>query len=143
VDVPSAPQVCKQMAIKAYPCIERGGHRLGLHGPEGQAARAARSRVVRPPDTHVFVSKRLQESNYLQAMEGGIDTAHVSYVHKYEMEQRPHVQGREGQRLHPRRRNVVFDIERNDFGLTLYGRRNGEPDSITGASRSGSSHGSR
>src|SRR3981081_3880140 len=25
--------------------------------------------------------------------------------------------------------NVIFDIERNDFGLTLYGRRNGEPDS--------------
>ena len=25
--------------------------------------------------------------------------------------------------------NVVFDIEKTDFGMTLYGRRNGEPDS--------------
>jgi len=25
--------------------------------------------------------------------------------------------------------NVIFDIEKTDFGLTLYGRRNGEPDS--------------
>ena len=25
VDVPSAPQACKTMGIKAYPCIERGG----------------------------------------------------------------------------------------------------------------------
>jgi phenylpropionate dioxygenase-like ring-hydroxylating dioxygenase large terminal subunit len=30
----------------------------------------------------VFVSKRTQECNYLQAMEGGIDTSHVSFVHK-------------------------------------------------------------
>ncbi len=25
--------------------------------------------------------------------------------------------------------NVVFEIEKNNFGLTLFGRRNGEPDS--------------
>ena len=25
--------------------------------------------------------------------------------------------------------NVIFEIEKTDFGLTLYGRRNGEPDS--------------
>jgi len=30
------------------------------------------------PVSHRYVSKRLQESNYLQAMEGGIDSSHVS-----------------------------------------------------------------
>src|SRR5258707_4749179 len=80
-------------------------------------------------DSHVFVSKRLQESNYLQAMEGGIDTAHVSYVHRYEMESDPTFKGVKANDYIRADGNVIFDIERNDFGLTLYGRRNGEPDS--------------
>jgi hypothetical protein len=33
------------------------------------------------PETHRFNSKRLQQSNYLQAIEGGIDSSHVSFLH--------------------------------------------------------------
>jgi hypothetical protein len=62
-------------------------------------------------------------------MEGGIDTAHVSYVHRYEMESDPTFKGVKANDYIRADGNVVFDIERNDFGLTLYGRRNGEPDS--------------
>jgi hypothetical protein len=81
------------------------------------------------PDSHVYVTKRLQECNYLQAMEGGIDTAHVSYVHRYEMENDPTFRGVKANEYIRADGNVIFDIERNDFGLTLYGRRNGDPDS--------------
>src|SRR3954447_16269931 len=37
------------------------------------------------PHAHRFVSKRTQECNYLQAMEGGIDSAHVSFLHRHEL----------------------------------------------------------
>ena len=37
------------------------------------------------PHPHRFVSKRTQECNYLQAMEGGIDSAHVSFLHRHEL----------------------------------------------------------
>ena len=37
------------------------------------------------PHSHRFVSKRTQECNYLQAMEGGIDSAHVSFLHRHEL----------------------------------------------------------
>jgi phthalate 4,5-dioxygenase len=40
---------------------------------------------VRVPHSHRFVSKRLQECNYLQAMEGGIDSAHVSFLHRHDL----------------------------------------------------------
>ncbi len=33
------------------------------------------------PDDHYFVSKKLQQCNWAQAVEGGIDTAHFSYLH--------------------------------------------------------------
>jgi hypothetical protein len=33
------------------------------------------------PDSHRFVSKFWQECNYLQALEGGVDPAHISFLH--------------------------------------------------------------
>ena len=36
---------------------------------------------MRAPDTHRFVSKNYQASNYLQALEGGLDTSHSSFLH--------------------------------------------------------------
>jgi hypothetical protein len=76
------------------------------------------------------VSKRLQECNYLQAMEGGIDTTHVSYVHRYEVDADPMHQGTKALDYIKADGNVVFEIEKQPFGLTMYGRRNGEADSF-------------
>ncbi|MGZ5106124.1 MAG: Rieske 2Fe-2S domain-containing protein, partial [Usitatibacter sp.] len=93
LEVPSAPQVCKQMGIKAYPCIERGGIVWAYMGPKDKQPAPPEIEWCGLPESHVFVSKRLQESSWLQAMEGGIDTAHVSYVHRYEMESDPTFKG--------------------------------------------------
>src|SRR3954471_5229750 len=89
VDVPSAPQSCARMNLKSYPCIERAGMLWAYMGPEGKMPAPPELEWCTLPDSHVFVSKRLQECNYLQAMEGGIDTAHVSYVHKFEVDEDP------------------------------------------------------
>ncbi|MEQ1807432.1 MAG: Rieske 2Fe-2S domain-containing protein, partial [Burkholderiaceae bacterium] len=78
VDVPSAPQVADRMRIKAYPCIERGGLVWAYMGPPDKQPAPPEVEWCLLPESHVFVSKRLQQCNYLQAMEGGIDTAHVS-----------------------------------------------------------------
>ena len=81
------------------------------------------------PREHVYVSKRLQYSSYLQAMEGGIDTAHVSYVHRYEVDNDPMHKGVKALDYIKADGNVVFEIEKMPFGLSLFGRRMGEPDS--------------
>ena len=81
--------------------------------------------------------------NYLQAMEGGIDTSHVSYVHRYEVDDDPMHQGTKANDYIKADGNVIFEIENTPFGLTLYGRRNGEPDPTTGGSRSGCFRGLR
>ncbi len=129
VDVPSAPQVAPRMRVKAYPCIERGGVVWAYMGPPDQQPSPPGLEWCNLPDSHIYVSRRLQQCNYLQAMEGGIDTAHVSYVHRYQVDQDPMHQGVKALDYIKADGNVVFDIEKNPFGLTLYGRRNGEADS--------------
>jgi phthalate 4,5-dioxygenase oxygenase subunit len=133
VDVPQAPnqpQVCERMAITGYPCIERAGIVWAYMGPKDQQPEPPGVEWANLPEGHVFVSKRLQESNFLQAMEGGIDTAHVSFVHKFEVDNDPFHQGTKANDYIKADGNVIFEVERHDGGLTLFGRRNGEPDSF-------------
>jgi len=129
VDVPSSPQSCARMHIKGYPCIERGGLVWAYMGPEDKMPEPPELEWATLPPDHVFVSKRLQECNYLQAMEGGIDTAHVSYVHRYEVDDDPMHKDTKALDYIKADGNVIFEIEQQPFGLTLLGRRNGEPDS--------------
>ena len=129
VDVPSAPQTCARMNIKSYPCIERGGIVWAYMGPSDKMPAPIELEWATLPESHVFVSRRWQQNNYLQAMEGGIDTAHVSYVHRYEVDTDPMHKDTKALDYIKADGNVIFDIEKTSFGLTLFGRRNGEPDS--------------
>jgi phthalate 4,5-dioxygenase oxygenase subunit len=129
VEVPSAPQTCERMNIKSYPCIERAGMLWAYMGPADKMPGPPELEWCTLPESHVFVSKRVQECNYLQAMEGGIDTAHVSYVHRYEVDTDPMHMGPKALDYIKADGNVIFDIEKTPFGLTLFGRRNGEADS--------------
>jgi phthalate 4,5-dioxygenase len=130
IDVPSAPQVASKMGIKAYPCIERGGIVWAYMGPADKKPAPPEVEWCMLPDSHRFVSRRLQECNYLQAMEGGIDTAHVSYVHRYEVDVDPMHKGSKALDYIKADGNVIFNIEKTDFGLTLFGRRNGDADTF-------------
>ncbi len=133
VDVPQAPnqpQVCERMAITGYPCIERAGMVWAYMGPKDKQPEPPGVEWANLPEGHVFASKRLQECNYLQAMEGGIDTSHVSFVHKFEVDGDPFHQGTKANDYIKKDGNVIFEVEKHEGGLTLFGRRNGEPDSF-------------
>jgi hypothetical protein len=53
----------------------------------------------------------------------------VSFVHKFEVDNDPFHQGTKANDYIKKDGNVTFEVERHDGGLTLFGRRNGEPDS--------------
>ena len=129
IEVPSAPSMCARMGISGYPCVERGGVVWAYMGPPGQQPAPPGLEWCGLPASHVYVTRRLQQNNYLQAMEGGIDTAHVSFVHRYEVDHDPMHQGTRANHYIKADGNVVFEIEKTPFGLTLFGRRNGESDS--------------
>ena len=55
--------------------------RKALRGWLGHTPEPPALEWVQVPAERRYVSKRLQESNYLQALEGGIDSSHVTFLH--------------------------------------------------------------
>jgi phthalate 4,5-dioxygenase len=86
VDVPSEPAdngFCAKIRLDAYPCIERAGVIWAYLGPAGaKPAEPAYDWTLVPPG-HRYISKRLQECNWLQAMEGALDSIHSTFLHRY------------------------------------------------------------
>ncbi|HEY8068117.1 MAG TPA: aromatic ring-hydroxylating dioxygenase subunit alpha [Burkholderiales bacterium] len=129
VDLPQQPRIAQKVKIKAYPCIERGGVVWAYMGPPEHKPAPPELEWCLVPDSHRYVTKRLQETSYLQAMEGGIDTSHVTWVHRYEMDADPMHMHSAANKYIKADRNVEFEIEEVPHGLTIFGRRMGEPDS--------------
>jgi phthalate 4,5-dioxygenase len=129
LEVPSAPHMCPKMGIAGYPCIERGGLVWAYMGPADKQPEPPEIEWCLVPEANRFITKRLQQCNYLQAMEGGIDTAHVSFVHRYEVDIDPMHRGTKAIDYIKADGNVKFEIEQHDGGLVMYGKRKGEVDS--------------
>ena len=66
----------------AYPTVELGGLVWAYLGPAERRPPLPRFAWTRAPATHRHVSKVLQESNWLQGLEGGIDTSHAPILHR-------------------------------------------------------------
>ena len=86
VEVPSEAEesgFCRKIKLRGYPCIERGGIVWTYMGPAEQRPPEPAYEWLGVPQAHRLASKRLQESNYLQAMEGGLDSIHSTFLHRY------------------------------------------------------------
>lgn len=129
VEVPSEPAssgFCQKIKLKSYPTIELGGVIWAYMGPAAEQPPAPDFEWVHLPKSHVYISKRWQESNYLQAMEGGIDSSHVSFLHRFDLDRDPLHRNTDGAR-HTRNTNTVFDILESPGGLLIGARRNADP----------------
>jgi phenylpropionate dioxygenase-like ring-hydroxylating dioxygenase large terminal subunit len=83
VDMPSEPpesSFAAKVRQVAYPCAEAGGVVWAYMGP-GAAPPLPELEWTLLPLDHVFASKRVQECNWFQALEGGIDSSHISFLH--------------------------------------------------------------
>ena len=72
------------------------------------------------------MSKRLQECNWLQAMEGGIDSSHVSFLHSGELNSDPLFKGSKGNQYNLGDMKPVFEVVESPGGLYIGARRNAE-----------------
>jgi phenylpropionate dioxygenase-like ring-hydroxylating dioxygenase large terminal subunit len=84
VDLPSLPAdspVKAKVHIKSYPAVDKAGVIWAYMGPADQVPPLPDYEWMRALPTHRHVSKNYQECNYLQALEGGLDTAHSSFLH--------------------------------------------------------------
>ena len=85
VDIPTLPDAAAQRlkpraAVRALQTAEFGDVIWAYMGP-GEAPPLPRFEFGLVPPAHRFVSKKFQQCNWAQACEGGLDTAHFSYLH--------------------------------------------------------------
>ena len=122
-DMPAEPvrsRLKEHVRIKAYPCRERNGMIWTYLGPDAANL---------PPlpnlewnlvsEEQVHVSVRVQECNWLQAVEGEIDSAHAPLLHG-----RLDSQGTTSAWIQKRDLRPTFECIKQDFGMSIAARRN-------------------
>ena len=129
IDVPSEPTesgFARKVKLKSYPLVERGGVLWTYMGPPEQRPHLPEWEFAIVPPAQSFMSKRLQESNWLQAMEGGIDSSHVSWLHRGDLNSDPLFKGAKGNQYNLSDARPVFEVVESPGGLYIGARRNAE-----------------
>jgi len=84
VDMPVEPATStykSRVRIAAYPCIERAGIVWTYMGPPELQPGFPALEWTLVPDSHRYVTRHIQECNWLQALEGGFDVTHLTFLH--------------------------------------------------------------
>ena len=129
MEVPSEPVesgFCKKIKLKSYPLVKRGDVLWIYMGPpEAQPPLPEWEFALLPPEQS-YTSKRFQECNWLQALEGGIDSSHVSFLHRAALNADPLFKGARGNQYNLSDARPFFEVVESDGGLYIGARRNAE-----------------
>ena len=118
-DLPSEPADSPMKAkakIKSYPTHEAGDIIWTYMGPPEHQPAPPSYEWMRAPAGYRHVSKNLQENNYLQALEGGLDTSHSSFLHNLDINNKKLLRTRDGA--------PKIEVEPTDYGYRYISRRN-------------------
>jgi phthalate 4,5-dioxygenase len=118
VDMPSEPPDSlfkSKVRIESYPTHEAGGFVWAYLGEEDTAPAPPAYEILRVPESQRYVSRTFEDCNYLQAVEGGVDTAHSSFLHNLTL----------GDLSYTRNADTAprLDIERAPYGFRYAGLR--------------------
>jgi nitrite reductase/ring-hydroxylating ferredoxin subunit len=129
LEVPSEPVesgFCNKIKLKSYPLIKIGPVLWTYMGPKEKTPPHPEFEFALVPDAHAFTTKRTQECNWLQAMEGGIDSSHVSWLHRGAFDSDPLFKGARGNRYNLGDVRPVFEVVEHPGGLYIGARRNAD-----------------
>jgi phthalate 4,5-dioxygenase len=138
---PEASRFHTKIRQPAYPCREQGGIVFAYLGG-GDPPPLPDYDCFLAPDEHTFAYKGWWECNWLQGLEGGIDPSHVSFLHRFLVDEDPRdaygqqfrdtVEGTDrtlsslvGEKFRP-----DIEVERTDYGMRLLATRELDADSI-------------
>ena len=140
-DMPSEPDSSNfkdKIKISAYPTAEAGQVVWAYMGPkELMPASPPHLEWARVPDDQIVMSKRSQETNWAQAVEGGIDSSHISFLHsglpparmKEVANEPPDPNAPTARKYTLGDTHPVFTIKETEYGMLIGARRNAEADS--------------
>ena len=129
VDIPSEPEESgfrRKIKLRSYPLAERGGVLWTYMGPPESQPALPEYEFATVPREQTFISKRFQECNYLQAMEGGIDSSHVSFLHRGALNKDPLFKGAKGNQYNLDDFQPKFEVVESAGGLLIGARRKAE-----------------
>lgn len=97
----------RQLRIKSYPCIEKGGLVWAYMGPAEFKPAFPDIEWARLPADQRLSTRRIQECNWLQGLEGGYDAPHLAFLHSGSAE--------------PSRHYVpsLYEVVPTDFGFVV------------------------
>ena len=110
-DMPSEPAgttLQGKVKLLAYPTVERGGVVWTYMGPSALQPPEPDYEWTRAHPSHRFVSKTYENCNWLQGLEGGLDTSHSSFAHNNF--------GSDKSEPRQRDRSPRIEVERTDYG---------------------------
>jgi phthalate 4,5-dioxygenase len=129
IEVPSEPDnsnFCTKVKLTSYPLIKVGDVLWTHMGDPAKRPDPPEFEWVTVPSEQTYTSKRWQESNWLQALEGGIDSSHVSWLHSAGLRNDPLFKGSKGNEYNLNDMRPFFEVVESDGGLLVGVRRNAE-----------------
>lgn len=125
VDMPNEPPdstFASRIGIPAYKVQERGEVIWVYMGPDALAPNLPELEWLNVPASQRIVSKRIQFCNWLQNLEGEVDSSHVSFLHSNLGEEafRPLAGNAD--------RHPVFSVLNTEWGVAVCARRDDGPD---------------
>jgi phenylpropionate dioxygenase-like ring-hydroxylating dioxygenase large terminal subunit len=125
VDMPNEPAESdfrQKVTATAYPTEEAGGVIWAYMGPPDKRPPLPRPEWTLVPSEQRVVSRYLQENSWVQGLEGGIDSSHVSFLHSTPAQHRGDFTGSLSP-LFALDRAPEFRVVETDFGLLIGARR--------------------
>jgi len=131
IEVPSEPDerqstLCAKIKLRSYPLVKIGDLLWTYMGDPGSTPPLPEWEFVHVPSDQTYTSKRWQECNWLQALEGGIDSSHVSWLHGSGLTNDPLFKGARGNKYNLADRKPYFEVVESEGGLFIGVRRNAE-----------------
>ena len=141
VDMPNEPRESNfktKVRHKAYPCREVAGVIFTYMGPSEPPPPLPDLEWMTVPESHRIMAKRVQYCNWLQAVEGEIDSSHLGFTHSRVADHRPmsaveaaeaYTAAAPAQRFSRADKHPKFELLDTDGGVLIGARRNAEEDS--------------
>ncbi len=129
VEVPSEPEnsnFSRKVKLTSYPLVKVGDVLWTYMGDPARRPELPEFEFAQVPSEQTYTSKRWQESNWLQALEGGIDSSHVAWLHSGGLKSDPLFKDTKGNVYTMTDRRPFFEVAEAEGGLFIGARRNAE-----------------
>ena len=115
-------QFAEKIKAKSYPAIELGSVVWVYMGPINEKPAAPNFEWTRAADHQRSVTKVIEECNWLQALEGGIDTSHAPILHRA-LKENPAQPGIPINDVFVQGEAPTLEVDETEYGYRYYGIR--------------------